>query len=116
MTCSLRLLVVDRFMFWTEWGQSPCIGRARLNGSDQEVLVNSGIAWPNGISVDYKVCCPQHFAVGVLTQHFESHPAYLDPPLILKRHYTPTCYLLIMTWPRLIELTRLTHVYSQIAF
>ena len=80
-------------MFWTEWGQSPCIGRARLDGSDQEVLVNSGIAWPNGISVDYKVCSPQRFAVRVLTQHFESHPTYLDPPLILKRHYSPTSVL-----------------------
>ncbi|CAB1328019.1 unnamed protein product, partial [Coregonus sp. 'balchen'] len=27
---------VKGFLFWTEWGQSPCIGRARLDGSDQE--------------------------------------------------------------------------------
>lgn len=44
-----------RYMFWTEWGQTPCIGRARLDGSDQVMLVNSGIAWPNGISIDYEV-------------------------------------------------------------
>uniref|UniRef100_A0A4W5QCD1 EGF-like domain-containing protein n=1 Tax=Hucho hucho TaxID=62062 RepID=A0A4W5QCD1_9TELE len=45
---------VKGFLFWTEWGQSPCIGRARLDGSDQVILVNSGIAWPNGISIDYE--------------------------------------------------------------
>uniref|UniRef100_A0A667ZSN6 EGF-like domain-containing protein n=1 Tax=Myripristis murdjan TaxID=586833 RepID=A0A667ZSN6_9TELE len=43
------------YLFWTEWGQNPCIGRSRLDGSDQVTLVNSGIAWPNGISIDYEV-------------------------------------------------------------
>ncbi|CAB1347083.1 unnamed protein product, partial [Coregonus sp. 'balchen'] len=43
------------YLFWTEWGQSPCIGRARLDGSDQVTLVNTGIGWPNGISIDYEV-------------------------------------------------------------
>ncbi|XP_049341186.1 low-density lipoprotein receptor-related protein 1B isoform X1 [Astyanax mexicanus] len=42
------------YLFWTEWGKSPCIGRARLDGSDQVTLVSSGIAWPNGISIDYE--------------------------------------------------------------
>ncbi|KAM9364417.1 LOW QUALITY PROTEIN: low-density lipoprotein receptor-related protein 1B-like [Pholidichthys leucotaenia] len=42
------------YLFWTEWGQNPCIGRSRLDGSDQVTLVNSGIMWPNGISIDYE--------------------------------------------------------------
>ncbi|KAJ8282634.1 hypothetical protein COCON_G00051530 [Conger conger] len=42
------------YMFWTQWGQTSCIGRAHLDGSEQVVLVNSGIAWPNGISIDYE--------------------------------------------------------------
>ncbi|XP_028847177.1 LOW QUALITY PROTEIN: low-density lipoprotein receptor-related protein 1B-like [Denticeps clupeoides] len=42
------------YLFWTEWGKSPCIGRARMDGSDQVTLVTSGIAWPNGISIDYE--------------------------------------------------------------
>uniref|UniRef100_A0A3P9A5H3 EGF-like domain-containing protein n=1 Tax=Esox lucius TaxID=8010 RepID=A0A3P9A5H3_ESOLU len=45
---------VKGFLFWTEWGQSPCIGRARLDGSDQIVLVNTAVTWPNGISIDYE--------------------------------------------------------------
>lgn len=44
-----------RFLFWTEWGKIPCIGRSRLDGSDQVTLVNSGVMWPNGISIDYEV-------------------------------------------------------------
>lgn len=44
------------YLFWTEWGQMPCIGKARLDGSEKVVLVNMGIAWPNGISIDYEVC------------------------------------------------------------
>ncbi|MEQ2283123.1 Low-density lipoprotein receptor- protein 1B [Ameca splendens] len=42
------------YLFWTEWGQNPCIGRSRLDGSDQVTLVNSGIVWPNGISIDFE--------------------------------------------------------------
>lgn len=44
------------YLFWTEWGQMPCIGKARLDGSEKVVLVSMGIAWPNGISIDYEVC------------------------------------------------------------
>ncbi|NXD02557.1 LRP1B protein, partial [Certhia brachydactyla] len=42
------------YLFWTEWGQTPCIGRAHLDGSEKIVLVSLGIAWPNGISIDYE--------------------------------------------------------------
>ncbi|KAJ8003649.1 hypothetical protein DPEC_G00150520 [Dallia pectoralis] len=45
---------VKGFLFWTEWGQTPCICRARLDGSDQIVLVNTAVVWPNGISIDYE--------------------------------------------------------------
>lgn len=64
--------MLTRFLFWTEWGQNPCIGRSRLDGSDQVTLVNSGIVWPNGISIDYEVtrlcCLPSisSFVAGIL--------------------------------------------------
>ncbi|XP_029103120.1 low-density lipoprotein receptor-related protein 1B-like isoform X3 [Scleropages formosus] len=45
---------VKGYMFWTEWGQTPGIGRARLDGSDKVALVNSGVAWPNGITIDFE--------------------------------------------------------------
>lgn len=48
-------VLATRYLFWTEWGQNPCIGRSRLDGSDQVTLVNSGVMWPNDISIDYEV-------------------------------------------------------------
>lgn len=51
--------MLARYLFWSEWGLNPCIGRSRLDGSDQVTLVNSGIMWPNGISIDYEVQSPQ---------------------------------------------------------
>ncbi|XP_076784335.1 low-density lipoprotein receptor-related protein 1B-like [Arvicanthis niloticus] len=42
------------FLFWTEWGQVPCIGKARLDGSEKVMIVSMGITWPNGISIDYE--------------------------------------------------------------
>ncbi|XP_076159537.1 low-density lipoprotein receptor-related protein 1B-like [Alosa pseudoharengus] len=51
---AIALHPIKGFMFWTEWGQSPRIARARLDGSDQATLVNSGVTWPNGISIDYE--------------------------------------------------------------
>lgn len=53
--CFYDAPLLARYLFWTEWGQNPCIGRSRLDGSDQVTLVNSGIMWPNGISIDYEV-------------------------------------------------------------
>lgn len=53
--CLCDATMLARYLFWTEWGQNPCIGRSRLDGSDQVTLVNSGIMWPNGISIDYEV-------------------------------------------------------------
>lgn len=46
------------YLFWTEWGQAPCIGKARLDGSEKTVLVGTGAMWPNGISVDLEVNFP----------------------------------------------------------
>lgn len=41
-------------MFWTDWGSSPKIERANMDGTARVVLVNSGIVWVNGISLDIK--------------------------------------------------------------
>ena len=40
-------------MYWTDWGKYPKIERAGLDGSHRVILVNSSIAWPNGITIDY---------------------------------------------------------------
>ncbi|XP_033637179.1 very low-density lipoprotein receptor-like [Asterias rubens] len=51
-----RAIVVDPetgFMFWTEWGQLPSIQRAGMNGNFRTAIVDSNLAWPNGMTIDY---------------------------------------------------------------
>ena len=40
-------------MYWTEWGKHPKIERAELDGSHRITLVNTSVAWPNGITIDF---------------------------------------------------------------
>ena len=42
-----------RYMYWTDWGRHPKIERAELDGSHRVILVNSSVAWPNGLAIDY---------------------------------------------------------------
>ncbi|XP_038048392.1 low-density lipoprotein receptor-related protein 4-like isoform X2 [Patiria miniata] len=44
----------EKFMYWTDWGDSPMIGKAGLDGSQPTQLVNSSIVWPNGLALDYE--------------------------------------------------------------
>ncbi|EDO39881.1 predicted protein, partial [Nematostella vectensis] len=45
---------LDDKLYWTEWGQDARITRARLSdGSGKEVLVSTGLVWPNGLAMDY---------------------------------------------------------------
>ncbi|XP_022087296.1 LOW QUALITY PROTEIN: low-density lipoprotein receptor-related protein 2-like [Acanthaster planci] len=52
-----RAVAVDpreRYMYWTDWGEAPMIGKAGLDGSQPTALVSSGLAWPNGLALDYE--------------------------------------------------------------
>lgn len=39
-------------MFWTDWGASPAILRAGMDGSQKSRIVTGNLKWPNGITVD----------------------------------------------------------------
>jgi hypothetical protein len=41
-------------VYWTDWGDSPFIGRVGLDGSNVAKIITTGIFWPNGITVDYE--------------------------------------------------------------
>ena len=41
-----------RYMYWTDWGRNPKIERARLDGTDRKVLIDSDIQFPNGLAYD----------------------------------------------------------------
>ena len=40
-------------MYWTDWGQPATIERASMDGTSQTILHNSGLGWPNGLTIDY---------------------------------------------------------------
>ena len=40
-------------MYWTDWGESPNIARAFLDGSNRERIIDTGLGWPNGLAIDY---------------------------------------------------------------
>ena len=41
-----------RYMYWTDWGETPRIERAGMDGSTRKTIVDSDIYWPNGLTID----------------------------------------------------------------
>ena len=35
-------------MFWTDWGETPMIESASMNGDNRIAIVTENIVWPNG--------------------------------------------------------------------
>lgn len=48
----LSSAVLIRYMYWTDWGETPRIERAGMDGSTRKVIVDSDIYWPNGLTID----------------------------------------------------------------
>ncbi|ELU14158.1 hypothetical protein CAPTEDRAFT_121310 [Capitella teleta] len=41
------------YIYWSDWGLQSSIKKARMDGSGQQVVVNTGIGhWPNGLTLD----------------------------------------------------------------
>merc|ERR1711879_300690 len=50
-----RAVVLDtrnQIMYWTDWGSTPRIEKARYDGSQRQVVVSQGIKYPNGLALD----------------------------------------------------------------
>lgn len=39
-------------MYWSDWGKSPKIERAGMNGSNRKILFSENLIWPNGLAID----------------------------------------------------------------
>lgn len=50
--CYLLPCPLIRYMYWTDWGETPRIERAGMDGSTRKVIVDSDIYWPNGLTID----------------------------------------------------------------
>ena len=42
------------FMYWTDWGASPHIGRAGMDGSNPGPLIADRLGWPNALTIDHE--------------------------------------------------------------
>lgn len=45
---------VFSYMYYTDWGRFPRIERSSLAGRNQQVLVSTGLGWPNGLTIDFE--------------------------------------------------------------
>ncbi|CAG2110813.1 unnamed protein product, partial [Medioppia subpectinata] len=43
----------DGYLYWTDWGETPYIGRAGMDGSSFSILINESLGWPNALTIDY---------------------------------------------------------------
>ncbi len=41
-------------MYWSDWGSSPKIEQANMDGSARTTLVSSGLLWVNSLALDYQ--------------------------------------------------------------
>lgn len=48
-----NFLHLGSYMYWTDWGNSPHIGKAGMDGSDRRIIVNSSLGWPNALTISY---------------------------------------------------------------
>ena len=39
-------------MYWTDWGSTPKIENAAMDGSSRRTIVTGNLAWPNGLTID----------------------------------------------------------------
>ncbi|CAB3256651.1 unnamed protein product [Arctia plantaginis] len=51
---ALALFPAKGYLYWSDWGQTPCIERAYLDGSQRKIIVIQDVGFPNGITIDYK--------------------------------------------------------------
>ncbi|XP_049533845.1 putative vitellogenin receptor [Anopheles darlingi] len=49
----LALLPQNGTLFYSDWGDNAQIGCARMDGSEQRIIVSDGIHWPNGLTLDW---------------------------------------------------------------
>ena len=44
---------LDGYLFWSDWGNRPHIGRSGMDGSNQTIIIEDGLGWPNAIAIEF---------------------------------------------------------------
>lgn len=42
-----------RYLYWSDWGDNPHIGRIGMDGTNRSVIIEDKITWPNGLTLDF---------------------------------------------------------------
>ena len=42
----------DRWLYWSDWGRPAKIERASMDGTQEQTIVNTGLIWPNALTID----------------------------------------------------------------
>jgi len=42
-----------RYVFWSDWSQTPFIARIGMDGSQMKKIITTDIYWPNCVTIDY---------------------------------------------------------------
>lgn len=49
---AIALDPINGYMYWTDWGSSPRIERAGMDGTHRQTIVSTNVKWPNGLTLD----------------------------------------------------------------
>lgn len=44
---------LHRKIYWTDWGNTPRIEYANMDGSNRRIIADTHLFWPNGLTIDY---------------------------------------------------------------
>lgn len=55
MSIALKLSLPssDGYMYWSDWGTSPRIEKAGMDGTFRKVIIAQNLTWPNGLAIDH---------------------------------------------------------------
>ena len=45
-------MYVYRLVFWTDWGSTPSVQQASIDGSNKRVIIQGELKWPNALVID----------------------------------------------------------------
>jgi hypothetical protein len=43
---------LNRWLYWSDWGRPAKIERASMDGNREQTIVNTGLVWPNALTID----------------------------------------------------------------
>ncbi len=49
----LLWFIISRYLYWSDWGDVPHIGRIGMDGTDYRIIIQDKITWPNGLTLDF---------------------------------------------------------------